>query len=301
MDTAMFNAAILSMNKQNKLGRMLEIGIHRYTRFFGVAFVDSGGFIYKKYKLRIKPEQIFHIQQKIGADIASTLDFPINHKIFSENNLITATVKNAIIADSIRKDNDILLFASINSYDPILLRNVIRHLERNCSFDGYALGSLLPKRSNYRLLIDSILAVRREVKEKPLHVYGLGSPLIVNLLAYLGVDSFDSSFFVISSGKRNYSVPGYGRINFSELKKLPSLPCDCSICKTHRLEELRNKRDLLCFHNLLVLYNEIGEIRRAIREEEMEKYLVKRFEKNYWGKMAFRFAKKRVRLSGGFL
>jgi 7-cyano-7-deazaguanine tRNA-ribosyltransferase len=122
----------------------------------------------------------------------------------------------------------------------------------------------------------------------------------MNLLVYLGVDSFDSSFFIISSGKRNYSVPGYGRISFSELKNFPNLPCDCSICESHGLEEIRKKRDLLCFHNLLVLYREIGEIKQAIIDNETEEYLTKRFENNPWGKMAFRYAKKRIRLSGGF-
>jgi 7-cyano-7-deazaguanine tRNA-ribosyltransferase len=299
MNTAMFNAAILSMNKRGVLGRILEIGIHRYLRFFGVAFVDSGGFIYKRYNLRIKPEKIIEIQEKMGADIASTLDFPINHKVFSENNLIMATVKNAIITESVRKNRDMMLFASVNGYDPLLIRNVIRHLERNCDFDGYALGSLMPKFSNYRLLVDSILAARKEVKNKPLHVYGLGSPLIANLLIYLGVDSFDSAFFVISSGKRNYSVPGYKRIDFSELEKYSKLPCECPVCKTHKIEEIRRKRELLCLHNLSVLHYELNKIKQAIREHRVEDYLSKRFEKNPWAKRAFQYAKNRMRISGG--
>jgi len=299
INTAMFNAAILSMNSRGSLGRILEIGIHRYIRFFGVAFVDSGGFIYKRYNLRIKPEKILEIQEKMGADIASTLDFPISYKVLSENNLIVATVKSAMITESLRKNRDMLLFASVNGYDPLLIRNVIRHLERNCKFNGYAIGSLLPKFSNYRLLVGSILAARKEVKNKPLHVYGLSSPLIANLLMYLGVDSFDSSFFVISSGKRNYSVPGYGRISFSELEKYPELPCECSVCKTHGIAEIRKKRELLCFHNLSVLHSEVNEMKQAIREHRVEDYLATRFEKNPWAKRAFQFAKSKIRFSGG--
>ena len=299
MNTGMFNAAILSMNNRGVLGRILEIGVHRYLRFFGITFVDSGGYVYKKYNLRIKPKQILEIQEKMGADIASTLDFPINYKVFSENDRIMATIESAIIADSARKDQEMNLFASINGYDPVLIKNVIKHLERKCNFDGYAIGSLLPKFSNYRLLIDSILAARREIKNKPLHVYGLGSPVIANLLIYLGVDSFDSSFFVISSGKRNYSVPGYGRVDFSELEKYPELPCECPICKTYEIDQIRRKRELLCLHNLSVLNKELEDVKQAIREHNIESYLHKRFEKNPWAKRAFRYAKDRIRMSGG--
>ena len=54
INTAMFNASILALNRRGYLGTMLHIGIHRFLRFFGVAFVDSGGFLHQKISARIK-------------------------------------------------------------------------------------------------------------------------------------------------------------------------------------------------------------------------------------------------------
>ena len=295
INTAMFNASILSMNKGGHLGAILQVGVHRFIRFFGVAFVDSGGFIYRKYKLTIKQEKILEIQEKIGADIASTLDYPIKCKAMSENTNIAKTISNAKLAASLRKDSDMLLFASVNGYDPIVLRNAIKHLKKQGDFDGFAIGSLMPRFSGYRLLVDLILTAKLEAKEVPVHVYGLGSPLVTPLLIYLGVDSFDSSYFIVASAKRSYAIPGYGRISFNDLQKFESLPCQCAICQKHSIEELRKSRKLLTFHNLSTLWNEIGQIKTAIRERRTEEYLATRFRKAKWAKKAFEYAKKRIR------
>ena len=295
INTAMFNAAMLSMNKRGCLGAVLHVGVHRFIRFFGVAFVDSGGFIYRKYKLTIKPDKLLEIQEKMGADIGSTLDYPIQCKAIYENTNITKTVENAKLAASLKKDSDMLLFASVNGYDPIVLRNAIKHLKKRSKFDGFAIGSLMPRYSSYRLLVDLILAAKLEAKETPVHVYGLGSPLVTPLLIYLGVDSFDSSYFIIASGKRNYAVPGYGRVTFNQLQRFETLPCKCDICQNHSIAELRKSRKLLTFHNLSTLWNEIGQLKTAIIEKRTEEYLDVRFEKAKWAKKAFEYAKKRIR------
>lgn len=295
MNTAMFNASMLSMNKRGCLGPVLHVGVHRFIRFFGIAFVDSGGFLYRKYKLTIKADKILEIQEKMGADIASTLDYPIKCKAMSENTNISKTIENAKIAASLKKDKDMLLFASVNGYDPMVLRNAIKHLKKHAEFDGFAIGSLMPRYSSYRLLVDLILAAKLEAKEAPIHVYGLGSPLVTPLLIYLGVDSFDSSYFIIASGKRNYAIPGYGRVTFNDLQRFESLPCECDICQKHSINELRKSRKLLTLHNLSTLWNEIEQEKTAIREGRTEKYLAIRFEKAKWAKKAFEYAKKRVR------
>lgn len=295
INTAMFNAAILSMNRRGCLGAVLHLGVHRFIRFFGVAFVDSGGFIYRKYKLTIKPDKLLEIQEKMGADIGSTLDYPIQCKAITENTNISKTVASAKLAASLKKDSDMLLFASVNGYDPIVLRNVIKHLKKHSKFDGFAIGSLMPRYSSYRLLVDLILAAKLEAKETPVHVYGLGSPLVTPLLIYLGVDSFDSSYFIIASAKRNYAIPGYGRVTFNQLQRFETLPCKCTICQNHSIDELRKSRKLLTFHNLSTLWNEIEQVKTAIREGRTEEYLAIRFKEAKWAKKAFEYAKKRIR------
>ena len=88
INTGLFNAAFLSQNRGGHLGTILKTGLQPFIRFFGIIFADSGGYIYNKYHLTIKPERILEIQEKMGADIASTLDFPIQCKALSENERI---------------------------------------------------------------------------------------------------------------------------------------------------------------------------------------------------------------------
>jgi tRNA-guanine family transglycosylase len=153
----------------------------------------------------------------------------------------------------------------------------------------------MPRYSNYRYLTDIILAVKLEAGEKPIHVYGLGSPLITHLLIYLGVDSFDSSYFVVASGKRNYSIPGYGRTYFRDLHNFEDTPCKCPICEKHTLEELRKSRELLTLHNLWTLWNEIEQMKTAIKEGRADEHLQIRFKKAKWAKKALEYARRRIR------
>jgi tRNA-guanine family transglycosylase len=301
INTAMFNASVLALNRRGHLGTLLHIGVHRFVRFFGVTFVDSGGFIHRKHKLPIRPERILEIQEKMGADIASTLDYPIRCKALIENDYILRTVDNAKLALSLKKDSKMLLFASINGYDPAVIRNVIKHLKKHGNFDGFAIGSLMPRYSNYRFLVDSILAAKLEAGNTPLHVYGLGSPLITHLLIYLGVDSFDSSYFIIASGKRNYAIPGFGRVEFKNLHKYENLTCHCPICTKTPLPEIRKSRKLLTLHNIWTLWNEIQQTKKAVRERRIEEYLKSRLSRAKWAKKAFEYARRRMqfRFAGG--
>ena len=296
INTAMFNASFLSMNRGGHLGTILQSGVQPFVRFFGISFVDSGGFIYKKYKLTIKPERILEIQEKMGADIGSTLDYPIQCKAICENNNVLRTIKNAKLALSLRKDLTMLLFASVNGYDPVVLRNAVKNLKNFGDFDGFAIGSLMPRYSNFRMLVDFILAVKLEAGDLPIHVYGLGSPLVTHLLIYLGVDSFDSSYFVVASGKRNYALPGYGRKEFRDLHDYSDAPpCQCPVCQKYSLSELRRSRDLLTFHNLWILWDEIEQTKTAVKEGRIEEHLSFRFRKKKWAKKAFEYAKKRTK------
>jgi tRNA-guanine family transglycosylase len=189
-----------------------------------------------------------------------------------------------------------LLFASINGYDPSIIRNIIKHLKKHGIFDGFAIGSLMPKYGNYSFLVDILLAAKLEAGNTPIHVYGLGAPLIAHLLIYLGVDSFDSSYFIVASGKRSFAIPGLNRIEFKNLHKFSSqINCECPICKTTTLQEMRKNRNLITLHNLWTLWDEIEHVKNAIKENRVEEYMTARLSKAKWAKVAFEYAKRRVR------
>ena len=302
INTAIFNASYLHMDLRHRLRDILEKGIHDYIGFPGVAFVDSGGFIYSKYNLTVSQKELLEIQERAGADIASTLDQPIVFlKPLSKHAEITESVNNAKEASRLRKDKKMLLYASLQGYDPVLLRNIVRHLDKRGQFDGFAIGSLMKSYSNYRQIVDLVVTVRREIPNKPLHVYGLGGVLITPILIYLGVDSTDSSAFVIAAGKRDYIIPKFKRVSVHEVAESDEMFCECPICSSYTMSQIKESRKYLSLHNLWAIWYELSGIKCAIKEKRLEKYLEERFTRTPWAKSAFEYARRRLKfgLVGG--
>lgn len=298
LQTAMVNARSIRQRDQqwNRLldGATLreEIGIPEGT----ILFADSGGFDFQTRKVDTTPERTLETQRQIGADILGTVDRPLSRDNRDRENQrrISESTKHALKASD-RHDGDELLFASVHGLDPETVQNNVRYLERNGSFDGYALGSLVPVRTDYKKVTNLILAARRAT-DKHLHVYGLGGLVYQPLLLYLGVDSFDSSAFIRSAGNRNYLVPGFGGQELRGVAELSYLPCSCPVCHDTALTELREDRDALTKHNLWALTMELRRFRYMVAaDEDIEAYLDLRFRGNEVTQRAYRQAKQQVR------
>lgn len=295
--TAMFNACYIFRNNRKIHDRItLAGGIHNFLGFEGIVFVDSGGYLGLQTPLNMGQEDVIAIQENIGADIASTLDFPFNmRENITVHRRICRSVENAKLAYRKKSGNNMLLYASVHGDDPLVLRNVLSFLSKHDGFDGYAVGSLVPIRSDFRSVIDFIIAARSAIPDKPLHIFGLGGFQTVLLLAYLGVDSSDSTAFIICAGKRLYFVPGYRELEMKEISKLGELPCNCPICCSRSVEEIRSDRSLIALHNLWAMWYEIRQVRFAIAAGCLEKYLESRFSKSPVMKWAFEYAKRRLK------
>lgn len=297
MQTAMFNGYRILKNNRQIRDKIISSGsIHDFLGFQGVAFVDSGGYLGLDNPLKVGQDAVLRIQEKVGADIASTLDLPFNmNREVNLHEKIDRSVKNAVQAQEELKDNCMLLYASVHGDDPIVLKNVLRFLSKYESFDGFAIGSLVPIRTDFRRVVDMILAARSVVRDKPLHVFGLGGFLTVPLLAYLGVDSSDSTSFIICGGKRQYFVPGYREISMASLEEYGELPCNCPICSSRELEEVQGDRSLIALHNLWALWHELKMVRYAISEGRLERYLTNRYAETPTLKSALEYAKMKRR------
>jgi tRNA-guanine family transglycosylase len=261
-----------------------------------VVFADSGGFDFQEEEVDTTPEQTLETQQQIEADIFGTVDIPLSRDNRQAENQrrISRSIDLALEASD-HHDGEELLFGSVHGYDPETVRNTIRHLERNGDFDGYALGSLVPVRTDYEKVTKIILSARRAT-DKHLHVYGLGGVTYQPLLLYLGVDSFDSSAFIRSAGNRNYLIPGFGGEPMKNIEELSHLPCACPICSNRSFDAVRAERDLLVQHNLWALALELRRFRyMAAADEDLESYLDLRFQGNEVTRRAFRLAKQQVR------
>jgi tRNA-guanine family transglycosylase len=269
-----------------------EMGVPSDT----VLFADSGGFDFHTGEVDTTPERTLETQRQIDADIYGTVDRPLSRENRDADNQqrVQQSVEYALEASDAH-DGEALLVASVHGYDPETVRNTLRYLERNGDFDGYALGSMVPIRTDYKKVTKLILSARRAT-DKHLHVYGLGGIVYQPLLLYLGVDSFDSSAFIRSAGNRNYLVPGFGGTELHTIEELTHLPCACPVCSSRTLSRIREDRNLLTQHNLWALVTELRRFRYMDASgQDIEAYLDLRFQHNEVTQRAYRTAKQQVR------
>lgn len=298
LSTAMINARAIR-NRDPQWQRLLngpslreDIDVSGDT----IIFADSGGFDFHTNKIDTTPAETLETQRQVEADIFGTVDLPLSrdNRRAENQRRISQSAELALEASELHNGTEHLL-ASVHGYDPETVRNTIRYLEHNGEFDGYAVGSLVPIRTDYEKVTKIILAARRET-DKHLHVYGLGGLTYQPLLLYLGVDSFDSSAFIRSAGNRNYLIPGFGGEPMKNIENLSYLPCACPVCSSQAFDTVREDRDLLAQHNLWALALELRRFRYiAASDEKIEQYLNLRFQGNKVTKRAFNLAKQQVR------
>ena len=147
-------------------------------------------------KETLHPRSILEFQEA-HADIAFSLDFPIppGMNIKEARHRQILTIINAKWAIANRRRRDMLLFACVQGWDINSFEKCAKEL---CAgdFDGFAIGGLVPRARDEKLVLEIVRTVRRAIPDKPLHVFGLGKPALVRKLFGLGVDSIDSSSYV---------------------------------------------------------------------------------------------------------
>lgn len=269
-----------------------EMGVPEDT----IVFADSGGFDFDDQDVDVSPKETIETQRQIGADIFGTVDEPLSSDNRRDENQrrIEDSTQYALAASDQHNGPETLL-ASVHGYDSETIRNTIEYLETAGEFDGYALGSLVPIRTNYAKTTRIILAAR-QATEKHLHVYGLGGFVYQPLLLYLGVDSYDSTAFIKGGGMRNYFMPGFGGTAMKRIDDLDRLPCSCPVCSTRDFDEVRASRELVTRHNLWAMVTELRRFRYvAASNDDIEDYLSLRFRGNTSMQRAFETAQQQVR------
>jgi helicase len=155
------------------------------------------------------------------AEIAATLDFPIPLTCDSareRKRRFSATLTNAEWALRNNRRADMLLFASLQCWDAATARQTaasyrsMSHQGRG--FDGIAIGGIVPRLKDPNYVRSIVEAVRREW-EGPIHVFGVGSPVMVRRCLEWGADSTDSSSYVKYAASGKHVNP-----------KIPSIPDD---------------------------------------------------------------------------
>jgi helicase len=145
---------------------------------------------------RIHPRDVLDLQEQ-AADVAFTLDFPIPPGMGQADarQRQRHTIENALWAMHNRRRKDLPLFACVQAWDATSARECAR-VYVGGGFDGVAVGGLVPRVRDLDLVFAIVAAVRDQVADLPLHVFGLGKPGVVRRLFDGGVDSVDSSAYV---------------------------------------------------------------------------------------------------------
>lgn len=166
--------------------------------FEGSAAVEEGGTasIVTKDGDRITPADVLKYQERF-ADIGATVDFivPPDLPLAEAQRRQDLTIRNAIWALEARSSSNLRLLASVQAWDEASAVHIVRRLAPY-PFDGFALGGMVPRMKRPAEIADIIRAVRSVDNERPLHVFGIGSPALIRQFIAAGADSFDSSSYV---------------------------------------------------------------------------------------------------------
>ncbi|PSP32720.1 tRNA-guanine transglycosylase [Halobacteriales archaeon QH_10_67_22] len=311
---------------------------------FGAA-PEKGG-TPNEWGLYTDPKSILGLQLDFGADMIATLDYPIPPNLKEEeivermNRSIDSAVEclriidqpdlldekfdiNSRAADRLRarkvagEEPGVYIALHGHDYETInwYVGNFLdraNEIDLDTSFEGFAIGSLVPLRDSIDILVDIVQGAKDAIPEARadeigLHVFGVGGKQ-VGLLSLLGVDTFDCSTHMQTARYKKYLHPEtwahheLGKLR-EHLRTDGSFPCDlpnCRLCGDDGvgyeklLEELNTdltyderqerktngepiKSDyyaLLARHNFEVYNEELARVREAIRDDRLLKYVI---------------------------
>lgn len=198
----------------------------------------------------IHPRDVLELQEAI-ADVAFPLDFPVppGVDLNEARRRQRLTIANAQWALANRRRKDLPLFAPVQAWDAESARESAREY-RGAGFDGVAVGGLVPRARDLGAVLAIIEAVRGEVGDLPLHVFGLGKPEMIEALYRAGVDTVDSSSYVqLAADGRLWSNPTYRICDPSPSDRLHLALCNLAVA-TGRTLPLSAARVVFATHSL---------------------------------------------------
>jgi 7-cyano-7-deazaguanine tRNA-ribosyltransferase len=279
------------------LERLLRLKISGYSlrRFLNIPndchiFIDGGGYTSLQRGPKALPsiKRYLYVVKKLDVNAYTVLDFPITAEISLKDriNRQLLTLKNSKQFLENRVEGK-QLYGIVFGWDSTSIKNMMQALlkmENKTSFDGFAIGSLIPFAKDYYKLTELISTIRKMVVDRPLHAFGIGHVEGMYLCAALGVNSVDSTRYIIAGEFREYLLPQTGTPvylgNFYRKKsrrKIRELPCSCPVCRTSTVEDLSKagaeNAGKIALHNLCVQINEARLINSALCEGWFENLL----------------------------
>ena len=229
-------------------------------RYDAPVFLDSGGFkllynaglslsefgIHKE----TEADDILAFQLDLGGEIIASLDYPLPPGLVrSEAEVrMNRSLQNAFrVAERLAEiNNPPYLYICCHGQSREDIKNyVVQVFDRLTGVlpaFGLAVGSLVPLRGdNDSEVLSRICGVLDAIPESvrdrtPIHAFGVSGNL-TPILAYLGVDSFDSTSYIQAARSLAYSHPETGKK--LKILELDTMECTCRVCRETSLEEMQ--------------------------------------------------------------
>ena len=298
VDAIITNAYIIYTSPLLKQ-KFLERGLHKVLKFDGVIETDSGSYQMLHYKkdLEISNREIVEFQNKIGSDIINVLDIPTDVDADYEQAKRDLEVTINRIKEGITlKQEDCLINGAIQGGIYPELRKQSAQKVQELRVDIFTIGTIVPYLINYNFkkLFELIMEARVELPfNKPVHLFGLGHPLILPLSVAMGCDIFDSASYILYAYDNRLMTP-FGTIKLKPENEL-IIETPSKIYEAKELFEMNKEERLkiIAEHNLLILMKEVYTIRDAIKNHYLWDLVIIKAHSHYKVYEATRFVLER--------
>jgi 7-cyano-7-deazaguanine tRNA-ribosyltransferase len=249
----------------------LAEGLHKVIGWDGALMTDSGTFqMYVYGDVQVGADEIVQFQRDAGVDVATCLDLFVTPDMTRQQaeEAVRTTIERT--ASAVAHKGKSLLNATVQGGVHLDLRKACAEAYRALDVDYHTIGGVVPvmERQMYPELVEMILWSQAGLrKDRPVHLFGAGHPLVFPLAAALGCDLFDSSSYA-KYAKDGRMMFEWGTMHLAEMAETP---CSCPPCSRHGADGLKalpakEKERALAEHNLYVSFADLRRIRVAMRE-----------------------------------
>jgi len=271
-------------------------GLARFMGWNGPTLTDSGGYqvfslnprldedgvlfrsTYDGSAVRLTPESAVGVQERIGADVAMTLDHLVGLPAPREvvRDAMERTLRWSARAAAAHVSADQALFGIVQGGVDAELRAESARRTAELGFPGFGIGGLSVGESVVERNAALDVVAGELPADRPRYVMGLGDTEGVLDAVERGYDLFDcvlptrlARHGKVLSRLGDYSVR---RVEFSAAERPIDPDCGCLTCRNHSLAYLRHLRvtgellgqRLLSIHNLSYILGVLSGARKAI-------------------------------------
>ena len=283
-------------------------GLHKFMNWDRPILTDSGGFqVMSLSKLRkitedgvtfkshvdgskhyLSPERSIEIQKLLGSDIVMCFDectpYPTT-KVEAETSMSMSMRWAKRSRDAFGDRPEHALFGIQQGSTFRDLREKSAEKLSEIGFDGYAIGGLAVGEGQEQMFKVLDYAPNQLPQDKPRYLMGVGKPDDIIGAVQRGVDMFDC-VLPSRSGRTGQGLTRYGAINLRNSRhkddERPLDPfCKCPTCQNYSRAYLHHTIKigeiigsmLLTWHNLHYYQELMADIRKAIKENELSKFV----------------------------